>query len=304
MSGAPEDAAQNIELVGGIWNCSNLQQNPNPIQTRVFEPTGYTGFGMLFYNVRGLKLSSLTLKDPVNFAVTLDRVTDFTVEDITFDFNYGNPKALNMDGIHLNGNCHRGVVRNLKGACYDDLVALNADEGSDGPISDIVIDGIFAEDCHSAVRMLTVKNRVENIHISRVFGSYYQYCIALTKYYPGEVTGHFDAITLAHIYAVKAERLPVYCKEKSRVHAIIWVQSKCRVGTMRICDLRRREKINPVETIHIGHDAVVDRLVLDDIYIEHEASIPMALLVNHGTVDQLIARDTAGVEGGRQADET
>ena len=53
-------------------------------------------------------------------------------------------------GIHPDGNCHYGVIRNLKGAYRDDLVALNADEGSAGPITDIEIDGLFAEECHSA----------------------------------------------------------------------------------------------------------------------------------------------------------
>ena len=57
----------------------------------------------------------------------------------------------------MNGSCHFGVVRNLRGACRDDLVALNADEGSGGPVTDIMIDGVFAEDCHSAVRLLSVK---------------------------------------------------------------------------------------------------------------------------------------------------
>ena len=155
-SNEPEDTAQNIEVTGGIWDFNNLGQNQNPSVTGKFEPAHYTGFGMLFYNVKGLKLSNLTLKDPVTFSVTLDTVSYFTVENITFDYNYGNPKAVSMDGIHLAGNCHYGVLRNLKGACYDDLVALNADEGSNGPITNIEINGIFAEDCHSAGRLLTV----------------------------------------------------------------------------------------------------------------------------------------------------
>ena len=75
---------------------------------------------MLFYAVRNLKLSSLTLKDPVHWGISFDRVSYFTAEDITFDYNLGNPYAINMDGLHFNGNCHYGVIRNLKGACYDD----------------------------------------------------------------------------------------------------------------------------------------------------------------------------------------
>ena len=250
---------------------------------------------MLFFNVRGLKLSSLTMKDPVNFAVTLDRVSYFTVENITFDFNYGNPKALNMDGIHINGNCHYGFLRNLQGACYDDLVALNADEGSDGPISHMEVDGIFAEDCHSAVRMLTVRNRVEHIRISRVHGTYYQYCIALTKYYPGETIGCFDAITLEHIHASKAVRRDIFCKGNSRVYPLIWVQGDCCVGSLRVSHLYRCERNVPIETLHIGKNATVERLILEDVVAVHEFGEAMPLLINLGTVGQWIVRDTDGL---------
>ncbi len=157
---SPDAPCQNIEVRGGIWNFNNLEQNPSPILTGNFEPADYSGFGFIFYQVRNLRLIGLTLKDPVTFSVTLDTVSYFTVDDITFDFNYGNPLAACMDGIHLVGNCHYGHISNLKGACYDDLVAINADEGSSGPITHIRVQGIYAEDCHSAVRLLSCKSIV------------------------------------------------------------------------------------------------------------------------------------------------
>ena len=114
-----------------------------------------------------------------------------------------------MDGVHLNGNCHYGSIKNLKGACYDDLVALNAHEGSGGDITNILVDGIFAENCHSAVRFLTVCNRLQNIKIANVYGTFYQYCVGFTKGYLGEFTGCFDAIVLENFHVSKSKRLPV-----------------------------------------------------------------------------------------------
>ncbi|WP_407424840.1 hypothetical protein, partial [Methanobrevibacter sp.] len=114
----PDFECRNIEVCGGIWNFNNLNQLENPIFTKEYEKTGYAGFGFLFYNVKNLIIKSLTLKDPASFAVILDKVSYFTVEDIIFDYNYGNPKAFNMDGIHVNGNSHFGHIRNLKGTCY------------------------------------------------------------------------------------------------------------------------------------------------------------------------------------------
>ena len=126
---SPDFSCENIEVEGGIWNFNNKGQLGNPLSTRDYGDGWYSSFGFLFYHVRNFRMSSLTLKDPVNFAVTLDTVSYFTIENITFDFNEGNPYQSNMDGIHCNGNCHCGRIANLFGTCYDDIVALNAEEG-------------------------------------------------------------------------------------------------------------------------------------------------------------------------------
>ena len=58
----------------------------------------------------------------------------FTVENIRFDQNLGNPFAENMDGVHVDGGCHYESIRNVQGTCYDDIVALNANDCYDGPL--------------------------------------------------------------------------------------------------------------------------------------------------------------------------
>lgn len=284
---SPDKVTDNIEISGGIWNCNNMKQLPNPEQTEGFGPYGYTGEGMLFYGVNHLKISSITLKDPVHWGISLDRVSYFAVEDVTFDYNLGNPMAINMDGIHLNGNCHFGKISNLKGACYDDMVALNAHEGSRGPISNIDVDGLLAERCHSAVRLLTVYDDVENIHISNVYGSYYQYCIGFTKYYPGETTGAFRNITVNHIYASKASRDGIYPWPNSFVFPFIYMQDDICAENVRITDVFRKECCNPVETIHIGKNVDVDTLILDNIFTENYTDQKMPFMVKHSEVKGL-----------------
>lgn len=285
---SPDALTENIEICGGIWNCNNMNQLPNPEQTEGFGPYGYTGEGMLFYGVKNLKISSITLKDPVHWGISFDRVSYFTVEDITFDYNMGNPMAINMDGVHFNGNCHFGKISNLKGACYDDLVALNAHEGSRGPITNIEIDGLFAEGCHSAVRLLTVSDDIQNIHISNVYGTYYQYCIGLTKYYPGETTGAFDGISIDHVYASKASRDGIYPWPNGYVFPLIWMQKDIKAKNVKITDLFRKEYNIPVETIHIGEGVTVDTLILDNIVTENHTGKKMPMIVNHGSVKDLI----------------
>lgn len=284
---SPDYPCENIEVEGGIWDLNNLEQNKNPLLTGVYEPKGYNGFIFLFYNVKNLRISSLTLKDPITFAVTLDTVSYFTVDNIVFDFNYGNPLATNMDGIHIDGNCHFGTLTNLKGACYDDLVALNADEGSQGPISNITINGIYAEDCHSAVRMLSAGSPVTNIHISDVYGTYFQYCIGLTKYYQLGKTGYYDAITLDNIYASKANWIPEYNKEPdSYMYPLIWIEWDLHIKSLKVSNLHRVEYKNPISTLFVGHDTVIDRLILDNISVEnHTEADTIPFLVNEGLIN-------------------
>ena len=294
-----EDSCCNFEIEGGIWNFNNRNQKPNPIYLRNIDDSYYLGHTMLFYNVRNFRLSNMTFKDPANYAVMIDIGSYFTIENITFDFNFGNPIASNMDGIHLNGNCHYGVIRNLQGACYDDLVALNAHEGSGGDITNIEIDGVFAQGCHSAVRLLTVNNRIQHINISNVFGTYYQYCIGFTKYYPGETTGCFDAIALNNINASKAKRLPIeeaHMGDKSYQYPFIFIQNGIVVKNLVINGMHRRETENPVGTIVVENGAMVTAMTLNAFSLENYTGENCPKLVNRGNIKKLISDSLTEVE--------
>ena len=294
LSCDPSDACENIEITGGIWDFNNVGQQPNPIATKDF-PTDFNGFGMQFFNVKHFKLSNLTLKDPVNFAVTMDVVSYFTVENIVFDFNDGHPYPINMDGIHLDGNCHHGMLRKLQGNCYDDLVALNAHEGVAGPITNIVIDGLYADYCHSAVRLLRITEPLENIHISNVFGNYYNYCIGLTKFYPGEIEGAFDGITIENVYAAKAEpiRKGDFMQPPRRIHnyPIIRIQGNTKVKNLTLRNIHRREQTLCQELIHIGENCTVDRMIAENMTMKNFTGEPMPLMQNFGSIRHLSVKE-------------
>ena len=290
----PENGDRNITVTGGIWDLNNLEQERNPIHFsgnpdlfRGFYPDVYNGTVISFFNVKDLRIASLTVKDPVTFSIMLNVIDRFTVEDITFDFNYGNPWAVNMDGVHLCGNCHFGVIRNLKGACYDDMVAVNADEGVPGPITDIQIDGLFADGCHSAVRLLSADHPVERISISNVYGTYYQYCIGITKYYAG-TNGYFDGIVLKNIFASKAPRHTVYRKDGSKVYPLIWVQSGLNVRNLSVENVYRKEKNVAIETIGIDRNATVENLSLNHIVQENLLPERFPLIWNKGVIENFV----------------
>lgn len=295
-NGDQNTGSTDIRITGGIWDYNNLGQLPNPFHFPQTDFPDYDGQIFFLKNIRNLTISNLTFKDPTVYACTLDTISYFTVENIRFDFNLGKPRPLNMDGVHLNGNCHFGVLRNLQGACHDDLVALNADEGSNGPITNITVDGIYAENCHSAVRLLTVRNRVEHIHITNVYGTYWQYCIGITKYYPGKTEGYFDSLVLDNIHASKAPRYPYlhvsedYCLH-GYVFPLIYIEGETHIKSLAIRDLYRVEECVPVSTIFAGEDSRIENLCIADCSCENKTGNEFVFFENHADIGTLQFRN-------------
>ncbi|MBQ3289625.1 MAG: exo-alpha-sialidase [Kiritimatiellae bacterium] len=213
---------ENITVDGGVWDMVNVVQSPNPMLNAYANPPlppdnrpGYVadrflGNAFFFVNVKNFRFRNLTVRNPVTYACQLARVNDFEVENIVFDYTTENPAKGNMDGIHLDGGCHHGVIRNVRGTCWDDTVALNANDGAcaihQGPITDIEIDGIYAEYGHSAVRLLSAGEPVERVRIKNVNGSFFCYGIGFTHYFPERRTvGVFRDIDISHVRMYKAE---------------------------------------------------------------------------------------------------
>lgn len=293
---------ENVCIDGGIWDMNNGQQEPNPYHfpgkdgktfyTRMGTnfpfagftqfPDTYTGFAMRFCRVKRLILKNLTFKNPVTYGVQLGYVEDFTISDILFDYTQGAPKLWNMDGIHVEGNCKNGVITNLKGACHDDLVAITADDGLYGPIENIVVDGIFAEHSHSAVRLLSHGVPVKNITIRNVFGSYYVYCIGLTKYHGGEEErGIMENITIENVTACASEGTKDVWGGN---YPFIWVQKGLDVKNLRIINVAREEKTYPTSTIQVDEGATVNGFTVSDVLLTNKLNAPVKLLDLQGEI--------------------
>ena len=172
----PVRGDRNVAVTGGVWDNDNLRQYPAlwlekhvgqpysavkelpPVAER---PKGYDGFLMDFRRVDGFTLRGVTLRNPTTFGFRGERLSNFVVDDVTFDYETFNPVRACMDGIHFDGGSHHGRITNLRGACWDDLLAFNSNDtdhtDAEGePISDIVVDGVFSVGCHSAVRLLSM----------------------------------------------------------------------------------------------------------------------------------------------------
>ncbi len=330
----PRGEDQHITVEGGIWNMDNMNQTPFMAHLKVLPgdqyPRNYApGFPplsdkwnnaanqdgkydlpeecrymsaegsictMVFSHIKYFTLRNLTIKNPRYFATYMFYLQYFTIENITFDFNYGNPYAIHMDGIHLDGGCRFGHIRNLQGRCFDDLLALNADDSIYGPIEDISVDGLYSDNCHSAVRMLSTKSWIRNINIQNVYGTYWQYAVGITRFHyrPDEVNslGLYDNIMLKNICVSKAPRYSLYCKDDSYVYPLIFIERLLHIGRLHIENLHRLEKVTPIDTIYVGEKTDISEMVITDSSQENRLAEPFPFLRSEGMIEKLIISNT------------
>ncbi len=303
-----EKGAHDITIIGGIWDYDNVNQAPNPIRanTEYFhtlthcngDPNhvvthdllGEMGVIITFSHVTRLRALNLTLKNPVTYSFQIAYVTHFTIENINFDQNFGNPTAENMDGIHVDGGCHYGSIKNVQGTCYDDIVALNADDGYDGPITNISIDGVYGTNSLRGVRLLSIKSLVENISISNVFGTFYQNCVGLTYFYPKNGNrGKMSHISIRNIYGKNAHRRPEYQKGDDSFFrfAFVWVDGDIDIDQVTIDNLYRNEEISHVETLKVCKGAKIKTLSLSNILHQRTTDTPTTLFLNEGEIEKV-----------------
>ncbi len=176
---------ENIKITGGIWDGNNIL--PEHKKADIFDQNGYSGALMNFINVNGLVLKDMVLANSSAYYTRFCKLHNFVIEDISF---VSDTICSNQDGLHFCGDVKNGRVKNIRalnfGQTSDDLIALNADDYVDrvenldlcrGNIEDIDFENIYAESCHSLVRMLSVTSEIKNIRFKNVFGGFRSHAI-------------------------------------------------------------------------------------------------------------------------------
>ena len=252
----------------------------------------FFGNAFFFVNIKGFRFRNLTIRNPVTYAFHICRVTDFEVSHIRFDFTTENPIKGNMDGIHLDGGCRHGRIANLRGRGFDDMVALNANDGIcsayEGEISDIDIDGLHADKTHRGVRILSTGAPVRNVSIRNVHISTYRNLVALTHFFPDrETRGIFDNIVIRDS-SVSAAPEPEELGGKYRAWPMIWVEKGCDVGQLVIDNVVRRETYSAEDpTIGIEPGAKVEKLVVTNCRQVNGTAGELVFLSQEGEVGVL-----------------
>jgi len=291
-----------VAVTGGVWDLDNVRQSPNPYHgeackppQKIEQPSEYRrDFSRVIFcfdRVEDLAVRGVTLMNPTTYAIQLTRTSHFVVDDVTFDFRTWNPIRLNMDGVHLDGGCHHGRISNLRGTCYDDMVALNGNDGicSDcqGDITDIDIDGLYADYSHSAVRMLSTGANIKRITIRNVHGNFYAYGIGFTHYFPGRPRGVFDDIVVENVFAGKAFSPDEIGRYSRITFPLVQFQGPIDCGTILLGNLSRDERNIAAATVGISSQATIRHLTVRDCKMANCLDKPIDFIVGAERVKTL-----------------
>ncbi len=307
LPGAREPG-RGIIVEGGVWDGNNAAQRRGKVSS---DKPYYSGVVMRFERVTGLTVRDMTVKDPESYAMQLKDVDRFRVENITFDFNMLKP---NMDGVHVQGRARNGVVRNIMGATNDDLVALNCDDGYDdgenpivtqGDIENVLIDGVFADNGYTAVRLLSCGSRMRNIAIRNIFGTYRFYGVSFTNHgIIPDTPSWFDGVMIDGVHASKHPQIPPVDRryidsvdipygrgthdDAIRHGPIIWFERGIACGDVSISNVFRiEEAVTQAPTIQIDEDVRIERLALHNVN-QRFLNVPEAPLIdNRGAVKEI-----------------
>ena len=176
---------RDIRIIGGIWDGNN--RGEQIVKGDILDLSGYSGAVLNFCHVENLVLQDLTVANSLTYNIRMARLDGFVIDNVAF---LSDAPAHNQDGLHFNGEVRHGRVRNIRALSYgqtnDDLIALNADDSMErvenvgmvrGPIEDVVFENLYAENCHTLIRLLSVTAPIRNITIRNVYGGFRCYAV-------------------------------------------------------------------------------------------------------------------------------
>ena len=301
---------ENICVDGGIWDANNKNQMQNPYHykdengltwwdkmgvqhydmnifrtMKSFPKLYFSGDCMRFCRVKNLVVKNVTIKNPVLYGIRLGHVENFSVSHIVFDYKGSISGFWNMDGLHLEGGCKNGRVVDIKGVTHDDLVAVTSDDGLYGPIENILIDGLFAENAHSAVRILSHGVPVKNVTVRNVYGSYYVYCIGITHAFEEDERGVLENIVIDNVAACTGNPPEGFRTDFFERYAVIRVQFGLDIDGLSISNVNRVENNYPAPLFKVDKCTTIKNLRLRDIYQKNEMDVPVPFIEIDGDVE-------------------
>ena len=151
-------------------------------------------------------------------------ITDFLIQNLTFSDvgGYG------VGGVQFEGPDSNGVIRNISGTTPDDMVSLNADDGhlasctgltspgmfgnnslastlKSGPITDVLVDGLFPIAAFQAFRLLSATSLIDRVTVRNVSGTVFGHIFSADIFPPcflGVYSGNFGDVRVENVNVV------------------------------------------------------------------------------------------------------
>lgn len=266
---------RNLSFLGGTYNGNaEHQQHTTP------EHGWTTAFAL--HGVEQVLFRDVLLTNSRTFAVYLTNWRRVVFENIYINLDHI-PKQSNQDGIHIQGPGEFLSIRNVQGRAWDDMIALNIDDllgdwDSDGkfardpasmkrfgsaagigPVSDVDIDGVQADDCAQVIRILSRASRLDRVSIRNVKGTYRDFGVWITPYLrEGGNIGRleFENIDLRPVGPRAYDYVPPF---------LFWIAGKMEQVTLK--NISSHAPIDDRPLVWIQPDAKIDRLRIDGLNV-------------------------------------
>ncbi|NBV85087.1 MAG: hypothetical protein EBS01_02210 [Verrucomicrobia bacterium] len=272
----PEGRAdRNLSFLGGTYNGNaEHQQHTTP------EHGWTTAFAL--HGVEQVLFRDVSITNSRTFAVYLTNWRRVVFENIYINLDHI-PKSSNQDGIHVQGPGEFLSIRNVQGRAWDDMIALNIDDllgdwdsggkfGRDpasikrfgsaagiGPVSDVDIDGVQADDCAQVLRILSRASRLDRVSIRNVKGTYRDFGVWITPYLrEGGNIGRleFENIDLRPVAPRGYDYVPPF---------LFWFAGKMEQVTLK--NISSHVPIDDRPLVWIQPDAQIDRLLIEGLNV-------------------------------------
>jgi len=256
--------------------------------------------------VEQVLMRDVSITDSRTFFVYLTNWRRVVFENIYINLS-DSLKPSNQDGLHIQGPGEFLSIRNLQGKAFDDMVALNNDDlqgdwnssgefvragtgtfgkyAGIGPVSDVDIDGVQADDCAQVIRILSRASRLDRVSIRNVKGTYRDFGVWITPYFrEGGNIGRleFENINLRPAGQRAYDYVPAF---------LFWLAGKMEQVTLK--NISSHAPIDDRPLVWIQPDAKIDRLLIDGLNVHDPRKDPgRALLIRaDGRIKLMQVRD-------------
>lgn len=302
---------QDITLLGGTYNGNGLPDEQGVVDGNQLKSTREYSFTVAlgFYGIADFTATGITILHPRNYALHLANWRHVVLENDRVDV--GVTEGINYDGIHFNGPGHDASVRDVSVHSWDDALAFNADDQTvanspggpsmkspfsygvpwlaNGPISDVVVDGLYLDHSLFGLRILSTSSRVDRITVRNIHGISHGWAVTIDDFFDNfhNGPGNMGAITLENVDVNQHEWPAGHKWGVGRTDK--YVNIGATIESLTLKNIQQSHRMDDRPAINFATEAHVQSLEIDGLTIQDsqkiEDTLPRLALIGAATVD-------------------